>query len=96
MACLAQVEELQRESSTPTVPLQSPFANFDPQSTMKPPEASEMSARGQRALENISPLFERLILEAESGSGIQDEAEPVKRRLDLDSSAEPTLLHSPQ
>ena len=91
-----QVEELQREGSTPTLPLQSPFANFDPLSTTKLQEEREMSARGQRALENISPLFERLILEAESASGVQDDAEPVKRRLDLDSNAEPTLLHSPQ
>ena len=63
------------------MPVQSPFANFDPQEAMEH-EAKEPGGRGQRVMENISPLFERLILEA--GGNIQADAEPVKRRLDLD------------
>lgn len=72
------------------VPVQSPFANFDP---VDGDTAHDSSARGPRALENISPLFERLILEQESGGSMQDSVDPIKRRLKMDDSTDLGLLH---
>lgn len=80
-------------------PVESPFANYELEDSSPSPEKQDVrdaNARGQRALENISPLFERLILEAESGASKQDEGEPVKRKLEMDEKPEVTILDSPQ
>lgn len=71
--------------------VQSPFANFEPGDI---PSTEKLSARGQRALENISPLFERLILQQESEANAHDGAGPIKRRLTIDDASSCSLLHS--
>ena len=68
-------------------PVESPFANFDfpiafskVQCLGEEPGGSAQKRQGP--VENISPLFERMLLESEQGHPLGDDAS-VKRRLDM-------------
>lgn len=74
-------------SSMPEIPMKSPFANFIPSTALQSHEIGGLSSpRAQGPVEHISPLFERLILEAEASGGHGTEQETTGK-VDMDTTA---------